>query len=188
MHTRTCTMLSLGMILLACLLLAAPATAAQAPLKPLADLTESNVEAHLGTALAVDRAWTLQSRGTQGGQYRTMSYALSESASCFVTCDPATGAVLRINFLVAKKPEVYRENADHIFNNEIGMAIRAAGNLFLELKRNPGLADDMQRMLSFANPSIKEGKTVLVRPDDARVVYTARSTPVLYGLAVDAGN
>lgn len=167
------------------LCLCGTALAAQEAPKPLPGITDENVEVQLGMALAADKAWTLNRIGVQDGALRTVTYALSESAACYTVNDKATGQVLRINFLVRKRPDLYKEKADHVFNNEVNMAIRAAGFMFLELRRNPGLADQMQQTLGMENSSIREGKTIVAKPDDATVSFVARFVDNLYGLAIE---
>lgn len=157
------------------------------PTVPLGDITESNAELTLGTSLPKGSVWQLNRFEVQSGSPRQV-YRLSPSAALTVYFDPVTRRAVKISIAAVHVPSIYGPSAKTTFENECLMAVLFGGNLFVEMERNPGLAQAMQDRLSLRDPALLQGKIIDFGLTEAPILYSARLEGGRYTLDITARN
>lgn len=141
---------------------------------PLGNLDESNVGLTLGTSVPKGSTWQLNSFPSAQGAHPHQVYKLSPSAALTVYFDPARRRAIKISIEVVHVPTVYGAQAKSTFENEVNMAVRFGGNLFVEMESNHALAKAMEDKLSLRNASLLDGKTIDFGLTEMPIVYSAR--------------
>lgn len=141
---------------------------------PLGNMDESNAALTLGTSLPKGSVWQLNSFASSQGGNPHQVYKLSPSAALTVYFDPGRRRAVKISIEVVHVPSVYGPQAKSTFENEVLMAVRFGGNIFVEMERDHQLAKAMEARLSLRDPALLQGKVIDFGLTQVPIVYSAR--------------
>ena len=146
-----------------------------APDRPIANLTQSNIESRLEAASAETFGlWMV----IPTGNYEF--FRLANNASCEIVYNAKSNGVSKITLFVQQLGDAKKFDAD------ITCAVLFAGNLIYHLNEVPTVKTMLLRQLTTNNEGILAGSEVAVSVSDPPVRFTAHFDKGLYTLSLVA--